>query len=310
MKIFLAGHKGLVGSSFLKKISSYGDILTANIDLRRQSEVEKYFFENKPDLVIMAAAKVGGINSNNKYRADFIYSNLQIQNNLIHTSYISNVQKLLFLGSSCIYPKNCNQPMKEEFLLTSELEYTNEPYAVAKIAGIKMCESYYKQYGCNFLSVMPTNLYGENDNFNLENSHVIPALISKFHTAKEQNSDFVEIWGTGNARREFMYISDMTDACLLLFNNIEAKDIFEKNISHLNIGTGEDCSISELSYLIKKIVGFEGEIIFNQKLEGTKLKKLDVTRLSDYGFKPKYTLEEGLYLTHKWFLENQNTLRK
>lgn len=312
MKIFIAGHNGLVGSAIYNLLKKE-DVIVANksdLNLERQNEVEKYFKENKPDIVICAAAKVGGIHSNNKYRAEFIYNNLQIQNNLIHTSYISGVKKLLFLGSSCIYPKNCEQPMKENYLLKSELEYTNEPYAIAKIAGIKMCESYYKQYGCNFISVMPTNLYGENDNFNLDNSHVIPALIRKFHIAKIENSEFVEIWGTGNARREFMYIKDMAEACVHVLKNINASDIFPKNISHINIGTGKDIQISDLAELIKDITECKSKIKYlSNKPDGTILKKLDVSLLSSLGYNYKTELREGLEKTYKWFLENEKNIR-
>lgn len=299
-KIFVAGHKGLVGSAILKNLQSkgYGNLVYRDrkeLDLKNQQAVEDFFFKEKPEYVFLAAAKVGGILANNTYRADFIYENLQIQNNIIHNSYLHNVKKLLFLGSTCIYPKNAPQPMSEEVLLTSELEYTNEPYAIAKIAGMKMCESYNLQYNTNFISVMPTNLYGKNDNFNLETSHVLPALLRKIYLAKLLNEDNmqavlkdlnfqdvkhardylekfgiypnkVEIWGSGKARREFLYNEDMADACVFVMENIDFTDLThnQKEIknTHINIGTGVDISIKELAYLIKDIVGFRGGIIF------------------------------------------------
>jgi len=305
MKIFLAGHNGMVGSAIGRKLN--GEFIKADksdLDLQRQSDVEAFFEKNKPEVVIMAAAKVGGIYSNNKYRAEFIYNNIQIQNNIIHTSYLYGVKKLLFLGSSCIYPKRCKQPMKEEQLLTSRLEYTNEPYAIAKISGIKMCESYYKQYGCNFISVMPTNLYGVNDNFDLENSHVVPALIRKFHEAKVNNKPYVQIWGTGKAKREFMYVDDMADACLFVLKNVDASDLFGSGISHLNIGTGIDLSILKLAEIIANTIGYKGNIEFEvDKPDGHPRKLLDISRLTKLGYKAKIDLYEGIHLTYQDYLK-------
>lgn len=306
MKTFLAGHNGMVGSA-IAKYCDY-DLITKNkseLNLLNQKAVNDFFEIEKPEAVIIAAAKVGGIKSNYELRADFIYQNLQIQNNLIHASYVHGVKKLLFLGSSCIYPKFSVQPIKEEYLLASPLEYTNEPYAVAKIAGIKMCESYYKQYGCNFISVMPTNLYGPNDNFDLDSGHVLPALIRKFHEAKQTGSKSVKVWGTGKAKREFMHVDDMAKACIYIMNNINAKDIYSQNISQINIGTGEDISISELASLIKEIVGYDGEIEYElDKPDGTLRKLLDISRLQNYGFKHKINLKEGLKDTYNWYTEN------
>ena len=315
MKIFIAGHKGMVGSAILKKIRNKGNIQIFtiqrnNLNLLNQNDVFKYFEKNKFDLVIDCAAKVGGIYSNNKYRADFIYENLQIQNNLIHSSYLTNVNKFLFLGSSCIYPKFADQPIKEEYLLTSPLEYTNEPYSIAKIAGIKMCESYYKQYGCNFISVMPTNLYGPNDNFHPQNSHVLPGLMHRFHLAKINNSPNVEIWGTGKAKREFMYIDDMADAVLHIIDNLEAKDLYSQNISQINIGSGFETSIKELAEKIASTVGYSGEIKFDlTKPDGTLRKFLDCSRLKNLGYTAKIKLEEGLKDTYNWYLNNQDKLK-
>lgn len=333
-KIFVAGHKGLVGSAIVKNLLSKGYtnlILKTHteLDLINQKSVEEFFNIYKPEYVILAAAKVGGIIANNKYRADFIYENLAIQNNIIHQSYLNGVKKLLFLGSTCIYPKIATQPMNEECLLTSELEYTNEPYAIAKIAGIKMCESYNIQYGTNFISVMPTNLYGPNDNFNLETSHVLPALIRKIHLAKllseQRYNDIikdlkisniqeameymdkfgvsakkVEIWGSGNPKREFLYSEDMADACVFLLENIDFKDTYSPNNeeirnTHINIGTGKDISIKDLAYLIKDIVGFNGELYFNSsKPDGTILKLTDTSKLLNFGWKYKVGLEDGI----------------
>jgi len=315
MKIFIAGHKGMVGSAILKKIRNKGNIQIFTVqrndlNLLNQNDVFKYFEKNKFDLVIDCAAKVGGIYSNNKYRADFIYENLQVQNNLIHSSYLTNVNKFLFLGSSCIYPKFADQPIKEEYLLTSPLEYTNEPYAIAKIAGIKMCESYYKQYGCNFISVMPTNLYGPNDNFHPQNSHVLPGLMHRFHLAKINNSPSVEIWGTGKAKREFMYIDDMADAVLHIIDNLEAKDLYSQNISQINIGSGFETSIKELAEKIASTVGYSGEIKFDlTKPDGTLRKFLDCSRLKNLGYTAKIKLEEGLKDTYNWYLNNQDKLK-
>jgi GDP-L-fucose synthase len=277
-----------------------------------QEAVANFFKEEKPEYVILAAAKVGGIVANNTYRADFIYENLQIQNNVIHQSYLNGVTKLLFLGSTCIYPKNAPQPMREDSLLTSELEYTNEPYAIAKIAGIKMCESYNLQYGTNFISVMPTNLYGPNDNFDLETSHVLPALLRKMHEAKLNNEPKVEIWGSGKPRREFLYSEDMADACVFLLENRDFKDTYapdtkEIRNTHINIGTGVDISIKELAETIKKIVGYEGELYFNEdKPDGTMVKLTDPSKLHALGWRHKVELEEGIKTMYEWYLKALN----
>jgi GDP-L-fucose synthase len=316
MKIFISGHQGMVGSSILNKIQKKyptAEIITIEkkfLNLTQQNLVFTYFENHKFDIVINCAAKVGGIHSNNKYRADFIYQNLQIQNNIIHASYLSGVKKLLFLGSSCIYPKFAEQPIKEEYLLTSPLEYTNEPYAIAKIAGIKMCESYYKQYDCNFISVMPTNLYGQNDNFHPENSHVLPGLLHRFHLAKINNEPFVQIWGTGKAKREFMHVDDMADACLHVLENLEAKDLYNQNISQINIGSGYEISIAELAQKIREVVDYRGEIKFDlTKPDGTLRKLLDSSRLNKLGYKPKIDIDSGLKNTYNWYLENQDKLK-
>jgi len=338
-KIFVAGGTGLVGSAIIKNLLEKGytniisnyhnrkpqDNLTFNIqhstlntnsvtyvklDLLDSIAVESFFKEQAPEFVFLAAAKVGGIAANNTYRADFIYENLQIQNNVIHQSYLHGVKKLMFLGSTCIYPKDCPQPMKEEYLLTSPLEYTNEPYAIAKIAGIKMCESYNLQYGTNFISVMPTNLYGPNDNFDLETSHVLPALLRKIHEAKINNTPTVEIWGSGNPRREFLYSEDMADACVFLLQNRDFEDTYkegEKEIrnTHINIGTGEDISIKELACLIQKIVGYRGKLYFNtDKPDGTMVKLTDPSKLHALGWKHKVKLEEGIKKMYAWYLNN------
>jgi GDP-L-fucose synthase len=309
-KIYIAGHKGMVGSAILRKFSSAGYdnfVLRTleELDLRRQNEVEKFFRNEKPEAVILAAAKVGGILPNNKYRAEFLYDNLMIEANIINEAYKNGVEKLIFLGSSCIYPKLALQPLKEEYLLSNYLEHTNEPYAIAKIAGIKLCESYYKQYGCNYFSIMPTNLYGYYDNFDLESSHVLPALLRKFHEAKINNNDKVEIWGTGKPYREFMFVDDLADAVYFLFDKIDAKDLYENNLTHINIGTGEDISIAELSKMIKKITGFNREIVYDSsKPDGTPKKLLDVSRLHKFGWKHKTNLEEGIKLTYNWYLDN------
>ncbi|MBT3301098.1 MAG: GDP-L-fucose synthase [Bacteroidetes bacterium] len=292
-KIYIAGHLGMVGSGIHRNLTAqgYNNFVFRSIDeldLTNQKAVADFFALEKPEYVILAAAKVGGILANSTYRAQFIYENLMIQNNIIHQSYINGVKKLLFLGSSCIYPKFAPQPMKEEHLLTGTLEETNEPYAIAKIAGIKMCEAYRDQYGCNFISVMPTNLYGPNDNFDLKNSHVLPALIRKFHEAKINNSPFVEIWGTGSPKREFLHVNDMAAACVYLMQNYNEKGF-------VNIGCGEDISIKDLALLVKKIVGFEGELQFDSsKPDGTPRKLLDVSRLNATGWKPTISLEDGI----------------
>lgn len=311
-KIYIAGHRGLVGSAILKNLTfkGFSNIITrthAELDLTNQQAVANFFAEERPEYVFLAAAKVGGIVANNTYRADFIYENLAIQNNVIHQSYVHSVKKLLFLGSTCIYPKNAPQPMKEEYLLTSELEYTNEPYAIAKIAGIKMCESYNLQYGTNFISVMPTNLYGPNDNFDLETSHVLPALIRKIHEAKQKGAKEVEIWGSGKPRREFLYSEDMADACVFVMENVDFKDAIrnKKEIrnTHINIGTGEDISIRELAKLIQQIVGYEGVLVYNtSRPDGTMIKLTDPSKLHDLGWKHKVALKEGVRIAYEWYL--------
>jgi GDP-L-fucose synthase len=310
-KIYVAGHRGLVGSAIVKNLTckGYTNIITrthTELDLTNQQAVQAFFEQEKPEYVFLAAARVGGIVANNTYRANFIYENIQIQNNVIHQSYVYGVKKLLFLGSTCIYPKNAPQPMKEEYLLTSELEYTNEPYAIAKIAGIKMCESYNIQYGTNFISVMPTNLYGLNDNFDLEKSHVLPALIRKIHEAKVKGDKEVEIWGSGKPRREFLYSEDMADACVFIMENVDFKDVSagktEVRNTHINIGTGEDISIRELAELIQQIVGYRGKLVYNTaKPDGTMIKLTDPSRLHQLGWKHKVRLEEGLKKVYTWY---------
>ncbi|MCF6182884.1 GDP-L-fucose synthase [Lutibacter sp.] len=292
-KIYIAGHNGMVGSAILRKLKKEGYTnfvlrTSKELDLTNQQDAAQFFKMEQPEYVFLAAAKVGGIEANNTFRADFLYENLMIQNNVIHSAYINKVKKLLFLGSSCIYPKLAPQPLKEAYLLTGELEYTNEPYAIAKIAGIKLCENYNKQYGCNFISVMPTNLYGPNDNYDLKNSHVLPALLRKFYEAKQNNDKFVEVWGTGTPKREFLHVDDLADACYFLMEN------YNKN-EFVNIGTGKDISIKELAELIQKIVGFKGTIQWNtSKPDGTPRKVLDVSRLSKLGWEYSIELEEGI----------------
>jgi len=312
-KIYIAGHKGLVGSAIMNNLKQkgYTNLIYKThqeLNLINQGAVTEFFKIEKPEYVILAAAKVGGIVANTTYRADFIYENLQIQNNVIHHSYLNGVKKLLFLGSTCIYPKNSPQPMIEESLLTSELEYTNEPYAIAKIAGIKMCESYNLQYGTNFISVMPTNLYGINDNFDLETSHVLPALLRKMHEAKVNNESKVEIWGSGKPRREFLYSEDMADACVFLLESRNFRDTYSSNDkeirnTHINIGTGVDISIKELALTIKKIVGYEGELYFDDsKPDGTLLKRTDSSKLHKLGWRHTVELEEGIRRVYKWYV--------
>jgi GDP-L-fucose synthase len=292
-KIYIAGHRGMVGSAILRKLRAEGftNIITrssAELDLRSQSEVATFFELEKPDFVFLAAAKVGGIVANNTYRAEFLYDNLMIQNNVIHQAYLNKVKKLLFLGSSCIYPKLAPQPLKEDALLTGLLEPTNEPYAIAKIAGIKMCDAYRDQYGCDFISAMPTNLYGPNDNYDLKNSHVLPALIRKFHEAKLERKDSVEIWGTGSPKREFMHVADLADACYYLMQNYS-------ETGFVNVGVGKDLSIKELAIMIKRIVGFEGDLTFDtSKPDGTPRKLMDVSKLTALGFKYRVELEDGI----------------
>jgi len=309
-KLYIAGHSGMVGSALLRKFISEGfsEIITRDfkeLDLTRQKDVEDFFESEKPDYVIVAAAKVGGILANNTYRAEFLYDNLMIEANIINAAYRFGVEKLIFLGSSCIYPKLAAQPLKEEYLLSDFLEYTNEPYAIAKIAGIKLCENYYKQYGCNFYSVMPTNLYGPNDNFNLETSHVLPALMRKIHESRLQTLNSVEVWGTGKPQREFLYVEDLADAIYFLMNNTDAKDLYEQGISQINIGTGEDLTIAELVDTLKDVIGFKGQIKYDSsKPDGTPRKLMDVSRLHKLGWKHKTSLKEGIELTYKWFVEN------
>jgi len=343
-RIYIAGHKGLVGSAIVRKLQSegYSNLVLRShqeLDLLRQAEVETFFKAEELEYVFLAAAKVGGILANNTYPAEFIYQNLSIESNVIHASYVAGVKKLLFLGSSCIYPRACAQPMKEEYLLSGQLEPTNEPYAIAKIAGIRMCQSYNRQYGTRFISVMPTNLYGPGDNFDLQTSHVLPALIRKFHEAKleelevggrrleakeemqdsasglksawadapptsserserSSNSSSVTLWGTGTPRREFLHVDDLADACLFLMNHYEDSEI-------INIGVGEDISVSELAELIKEIVGFNGSIEYDRsKPDGTPRKLLDVSKLKALGWQPKVSLREGIERTYRWYVEN------
>ncbi len=311
-RIYIAGHTGLVGSAIYRKLikEGYHRLVVRKhqqLDLCKQRDVERFFDEEKPEFVIIAAAKVGGIMANSKYPADFIYSNLAIQTHLIHTAYQSRVQRLLFLGSSCIYPRACQQPIKESALLSGPLEATNEPYALAKITGIKMCQSYYRQYGTRFYSVMPTNLYGPNDNFDLETSHVLPALIRKFHEAKVNNHRAVVIWGSGNPRREFLHVDDLSDACLFLMGleNEKFDTLLAEEFPLVNIGWGKDISIAELASLIKGIVGFKGDMVFDaSKPDGTPRKMLDTAKLTGLGWKPKISLEKGIVKTYRWCLEN------
>jgi GDP-L-fucose synthase len=305
-KIYVAGHRGLVGSAIVRRLEEKGYTnlvyrTSKELDLRDKNAVDTFFAEEKPEFVFLAAAKVGGIVANNEYPADFIRDNLLIQTNIIDAAYRNDVKKLLFLGSTCIYPKMAPQPLKEEYLLTGELEPTNDAYAIAKIAGIKMCQSYNRQYGTDYISVMPTNLYGENDNFDLHTSHVLPALIRKFHDAKENNAPFVEVWGTGTPKREFLYSDDLADACVYLINNYSGNEI-------VNIGVGEDLPIKELAEKIKEVVGFTGEIQFDTtKPDGTPRKLVDVTKLNSLGWKATTSLEDGLKKAYKWFLDNQLT---
>ena len=304
-KIYIAGHRGMVGSAIHRNLQKKGFTnfvlrTSAELDLRDQVKVAEFFAKEKPEYVFLAAAKVGGIQANNIYRADFLYENLMIQNNVIHSSYINKVTKLLFLGSSCIYPKLAPQPLKEEYLLSGFLEDTNEPYAIAKITGIKMCENYRRQYDCNFISVMPTNLYGPNDNYNLNNSHVLPALLRKFHEAKQNNQPFVEMWGTGSPKREFLHADDMADACVYLMQNYNG-------LQHVNIGTGVDLSIKDLALMIQKIVGYKGEIKHDlTKPDGTPRKLMDVSFLHSHGWKHSISLEDGIKQVYEDFKKKEN----
>lgn len=306
-KIYVAGHRGLVGSALLRCLRNkgYNELVyrtRAELDLTKQAEVSAFFSQERPDYVFLAAAMVGGIHANNSYRGDFIYRNLMLQSNVIHAAYEYGVKHLLFLGSSCVYPRDCPQPIKEEYLLTGPLEATNEPYAVAKIAGLKMCEAYNVQHGTSFVTVMPTNLYGENDNFNLENSHVIPALMRKFHQAKIFNQSQVTIWGSGAPLREFLCVDDLAEACVFIANQ-------SQKMPMLNIGSGDEVSILDLAHLLKQIVGFEGALAFdNSKPDGTPRKLLDRTKLESLGWAPKIELEEGLKQTYQWFEQNYEIL--
>lgn len=301
-KIFVAGHNGMVGSAIVRKLKElgYNKIITKSrkeLDLTNQFQVSQFFHFEKPEYVFLAAAKVGGIKANDDFRADFIYENIMIQSNIIKASHDSRVKKLLFLGSTCIYPKLSPQPIKEEYLLTGLLEPTNDAYAIAKISGIKMCQDFNKQYGDNFISVMPTNLYGYNDNYDLNNSHVLPALIRKFHEAKIESKDKVEIWGTGTPMREFLFVDDLADACVYLMNNYNSPEI-------VNIGTGEDLTIKELAYLVRDVVGYKGDIYFNtDKPDGTPKKLSDVSKLKEIGWSYKTSLREGLEKTYKDYVK-------
>ena len=303
-KIYVAGHRGMVGSAIVRKLNAEGfnNIVvrtSSELDLRDQQAVNIFFEAEKPDVVVLAAAKVGGIHANNVYRAEFLYDNLMIEANIIHAAYKSKVKKLLFLGSSCIYPKMADQPLKEECLLTGELEPTNEPYAIAKIAGIKLCESYRDQYGCNFIAAMPTNLYGPNDKYDLNNSHVLPALLRKFHLAKKEGNSEVEIWGTGAPKREFLHVDDLASACFFLLQHYHEKEL-------VNIGCGEDISIKNLALIIKEIVGFDGELAFNtSKPDGTPRKLLSMEKLHGLGWKHQIELEEGIKCVYNEALNKQ-----
>jgi len=306
-RIYVAGHNGMVGSAIVRRLQQegYHNIITRNskeLDLRNQEAVNGFFAKERPDCVFLAAAKVGGIVANNTYRAEFLYDNLAMEINIIHAAFEHKVKKLLFLGSSCIYPKLAPQPLKEEYLLTGLLEPTNEPYAIAKIAGIKLCEAYRDQYGCNFIAAMPTNLYGKGDNYHLQNSHVIPALLRKFHEAKTTHSTTVEIWGSGTPLREFMFVDDLADGCLFLMEHYNER-LF------MNIGTGEEVSIRELAEMVKEVTQFEGEIIFDKtKPDGTPRKLMDSTRIHQLGWKHKTSLKGGLSKAYEYFKEGEGRL--
>lgn len=307
-KIYVAGSRGLVGSALVRTLQAqgYNNLVlrsSQELDLRNQASVEAFFALEKPEYVFLGAARVGGIQANNTYRAEFLYDNLMIEANIIHSAYRHGVQKLLFLGSSCIYPKLCPQPMKEDYLLTGALEQTNEPYAIAKIAGLKLCENYCRQYGVSFISAMPTNLYGINDNFDLANSHVLPALMRKFHEAKVDGDPTVTVWGTGTPLREFLYVDDLADALVFLMNTYNAIDF-------VNVGTGQEVSIKELALTLKAVVGYEGELVFDStKPDGTPRKLLDVSRLTAAGWQAKTDLKTGIEKTYSWFLQSYDALR-
>lgn len=302
-RIYVAGHRGMVGSAIVRNLKSKGFVYiitrtSKELDLRNQAAVNSFFAQEKPDYVFLAAAKVGGIHANNTFRADFLYDNLMIQANIIHAAATEKVNKLMFLGSSCIYPKMAPQPLKEEYLLTGSLEQTNEPYAIAKIAGIKLCEYYRSQYGCNFISVMPTNLYGVGDNYDLNNSHVLPALIRKMHEAKINNANEVVVWGTGTPKREFLYADDLAEACTYLMDNYNEKEL-------INIGTGEDLSIKQLAILVKEIINFKGPLVFDEtKPDGTPRKLMDVSKVHSRGWKHNIELKEGIQMAYQDFLQN------
>ncbi len=308
-KIYIAGHRGMVGSAIYRKLQKEGftNFITRTsevLDLRNQQQVADFFAEEKPDYIFLAAAKVGGIVANNTYRAEFLYDNLQIQNNIIHNAYLNGVKKLMFLGSSCIYPKMAPQPLKEEYLLTGPLEETNEPYAIAKIAGIKMCDAYRSQYGCNFISVMPTNLYGYNDNYHPENSHVLPALMRRFHEAKESNAPAVIIWGTGSPRREFLFADDLAEACYYLMQNYNEPGL-------VNIGTGEDITIKDLALMIKNITGYQGDVVFDHsRPDGAPRKLMDVSKLTNAGWKYHTGLQEGIKLAYADYLDHISVVKE
>jgi len=310
-KIYVSGHRGLVGSAIVGKLQSegYNNLIFcthAELDLLDQTAVSEFFMKEKPDFVFLAAAKVGGIMANNTFPAQFIYENLQIQNNIIHQSYLAGVKKLLFLGSSCIYPRLCPQPMKEEYLLTGPLEPTNEPYAIAKIAGIKMCQSYNRQYGTNFIAVMPTNLYGPNDNFDPQNSHLLPAFVKKFCDAKKSGAKEIAVWGTGVARREFLHVDDMADGCLFMMNNFNpTKEQNEKGEILFNLGTGKDVSVKELVEIFREVVGYEGEIVWDStKPDGMPQKLQDMTKMHKLGWKHKVDLKDGIKRVCDWYVDN------
>lgn len=307
-KIYVAGHRGLVGSAIVRNLRQEGfdNLLlrtSAELDLREQTSVREFFLEERPDCVILAAAKVGGILANDSYPADFIYDNLMMEANVVHSAWESGVRKLLALGSTCIYPKMAPQPLKEEYLLTGELEPTNEWYAVAKIAGIKLCQAYHRQYGCSFIAAMPTNLYGPGDNFDLEKSHVMPAMIRKFHDAKVGNEKSVTLWGSGKPRREFLYVDDLADACVYLIKNYAGEDI-------VNIGVGDDISIAELADMVRGVVGYDGKIVYDaSKPDGTPRKLVDVSKMSELGWRAQTGLRDGIERTYQWYLQNQQSLR-
>lgn len=307
-RIYIAGHNGMVGSAINDSLQSkgYKNIITVShgdLDLIKQNDVNTFFDLEKPEYIFIAAAKVGGIHANNAYRGQFLYENLSIQNNIIHMAYKYKVKKLLFLGSACIYPRDAMQPIKEEFLLSDYLEPTNEPYAIAKIAGIKLCENYFRQYNSNFISIMPNNLYGPNDNFDLKMSHVLPALLRKFHEAKNENNNSVEVWGTGSPLREFLHVNDLADASIFVMEKISANTIYDLGISHLNVGSGEEISIKDLAFLVREIVDVDCKIIFNHDYpNGTPRKFLDINRMKSFGWKSNITLKKGIKSLYKWYL--------